>query len=166
MVARRGDLTRAIELTREIDKISKTSPWERFCEPESTRPRGSRATWPNLTRKPSNATPPTRTASAPRANQLKLGDADLALRQANMVLDVEKNRTDALLLQARAMAETGTTPPKKTKCNARQSPGSKRSPRPIHALKRRFTRWPRFTSSAPDRRRRRRLEGRLEGQSR
>ena len=45
--------------------------------------------------------------------KLKLGDADDALRQANMVLDVEKNRLDARLLQARALAESGTTPTEK-----------------------------------------------------
>ena len=41
--------------------------------------------------------------------KLKLGEADEALRQATMVLDAEKNRPDALLLQARALAESGTT---------------------------------------------------------
>src|SRR5262249_29415980 len=41
--------------------------------------------------------------------QLKLGEADLALQQAKLVLDMEKNRPDALLLQARALADAGTT---------------------------------------------------------
>ena len=55
--------------------------------------------------------------------KLKLGEADEALRQANMVLDVEKNRPDALLLQARALAESGHRRPKKTSSNGRPSPG-------------------------------------------
>jgi cellulose synthase operon protein C len=37
--------------------------------------------------------------------RLKLGEADEALRQAKLVLDVDKNQPDALLLQARALAE-------------------------------------------------------------
>ena len=41
--------------------------------------------------------------------KLKLGEADEALRQAKLVLDVEKNRPDAVLLEARALAEAGTT---------------------------------------------------------
>src|SRR5262249_9216104 len=41
--------------------------------------------------------------------QLKLGEVDEALRQARLVLDVEKNRPDAMLLQARALADAGAT---------------------------------------------------------
>ena len=37
--------------------------------------------------------------------RLKLGEADEALRQAKLVLDVDKDEPDALLLQARALAE-------------------------------------------------------------
>ncbi len=42
--------------------------------------------------------------------QLKNNLPDEALRQANLVLSVEKNRLDAILLQARALAESGATP--------------------------------------------------------
>src|SRR5262249_50138953 len=41
--------------------------------------------------------------------KLKVREPDEALKQANLVLDVEKDRPDALLLQARALAETGST---------------------------------------------------------
>ena len=114
MVARRGDLTRAIELTREIDKLSKTSPMGALLRARIYAAQG----------KPRDLAQSYKEAleRAPRQlelrvllgqTQLKLGDADEALRQANMVLDVEINRLDAQLLQARAMAEAGTTPTEK-----------------------------------------------------
>ena len=37
--------------------------------------------------------------------RLKLGEADEALRQAKLVLDADQDQPDALLLQARALAE-------------------------------------------------------------
>ncbi len=114
MVARRGDLTRAIELTREIDKLSKTSAMGALLRARIYAAQGKTR---DLAQSYKDAL-----ERAPRQlelrvlfgqTQLKLGDADEALRQANMVLDVEKNRLDAQLLQARAMAETGTTPTEK-----------------------------------------------------
>jgi cellulose synthase operon protein C len=114
MVARRGDLTRAIELSREIDKLSKTSPMGALLRARIYAAQG----------KPRDLAQSYKEAleRAPRQlelrvllgqTELKLGNADEALRQANMVLDVEKDRLDAQLLQARAMAETGTTPTEK-----------------------------------------------------
>ena len=146
MVARAGDLTRATELTREIDKLSKTSPMGALLRARIYAAQG----------KPRDLAQAYKDAleRAPRQlelrvllgqTQLRLGEADEALRQANMVLDVEKNRLDAQLLQARAMAETGNTPTEKINYNARPSSGWKRSPRPIRSLTRRFTRWRRFT---------------------
>src|SRR5262249_56997344 len=41
--------------------------------------------------------------------RLKLGEVDEALQQARLVLAVEKNRPDAILLQARALAESGAS---------------------------------------------------------
>ena len=110
----RGDLTRAIELTREIDKLSKTSPMGALLRARIYAAQG----------KPRDLAQAYKEAleRAPRQlelrvllgqTKLKLGDADEALRQANMVLDVEKNRLDAQLLQARALAETGTSPTEK-----------------------------------------------------
>ena len=109
MAARRGDFTRAIELTHEIDKLSKTSPMGALLRARIYAAQG----------KPRDLAQSYKEAldRAPRQlelrvllgqTKLKLGDADEALRQANMVLDVEKNRLDALLLQARALAEAGT----------------------------------------------------------
>src|SRR4029077_20578337 len=47
--------------------------------------------------------------------KLTVRDPDEALRQANLVLDVEKDRADAVLLQARALAQTGSTPTENAK---------------------------------------------------
>jgi tetratricopeptide (TPR) repeat protein len=44
-----------------------------------------------------------------------LNEPDEALRQAKLVLDVEKNRPDALLLQARALAESGSSTTERAK---------------------------------------------------
>jgi tetratricopeptide (TPR) repeat protein len=44
---------------------------------------------------------------------LKLGEAESALKEADIVLDLDKSRSDALLLQARALAESGRTPSEK-----------------------------------------------------
>jgi cellulose synthase operon protein C len=110
MVARRGDLTRAVELTREIDKLSKTSPMGALLRARIYAAQGkardlAQSYKEALERAPRNL----ELRVLLGQTQLRLGDADEALRQANMVLDVEKSRLDARLLQARAMAETGAT---------------------------------------------------------
>ena len=167
MVARRGDFTRAIELTREIDKLSKTSPMGALLRARIYAAQG----------KPRDLAQAYKEAleRAPRQlelrvllgqTKLKLGEADEALRQANMVLDVEKNRPDALLLQARAMAETGTTPTEKDQ----QQRAGNRPARSGHqgqsTLRRGVSHAGRDSLQAHQTRgRRRRLEGRPEGQS-
>ena len=45
--------------------------------------------------------------------RLRMGDADEAIRQAGMVLAVNKKRLDAMILHARALAESGATPSEK-----------------------------------------------------
>jgi cellulose synthase operon protein C len=110
MAARRGDFTRAIDLTREIDKMSKTSPMGALLRARLYAAQGKTR---DLAQSYSEALD-----RSPRLldvriflgqTRLRLGDADDALRQANMVLDIEKNRPDAILLQARALVESGTT---------------------------------------------------------
>ena len=116
MAARGGDLRRAVELTKEIDRLSKTSPMGALLRARiyaaQNKPRDLAQAYTEALER------------APRQldlrlllgqTKLKLGDADEALRQANMVLDVEKNRPDAQLLQARALAESGTSPTEKDK---------------------------------------------------
>jgi len=110
MVARRGDFTRAIELTREIDKMSKTSPVGPLLRARLYAALGktrdlAQAYQDALDRNPNQLELHMLLA----LTLLKLGEADQALRHANLVLDVDKNRPDAVLLQARALAESGTT---------------------------------------------------------
>jgi tetratricopeptide (TPR) repeat protein len=45
--------------------------------------------------------------------RLSMGDADEAMRQADMVLAVDKKRIDAMILQARGLAGSGATPGEK-----------------------------------------------------
>ena len=110
LVARRGDFSRAIELTREIDKVSKTSPMGALLRARLYAASGqtrdlAQAYKDALDRNPRQIDLRVLLGQT----KLKLGEADEALRQANIVLDAEKNRPDALLLQARALAESGTT---------------------------------------------------------
>jgi tetratricopeptide (TPR) repeat protein len=110
LVARRGDFSRAIELTREIDKASKTSPMGALLRARLYAALGqtrdlAQAYKDALDRNPRQIDLRVLLGQT----KLKLGEADEALRQANVVLDAEKNRPDALLLQARALAESGTT---------------------------------------------------------
>ena len=110
MVARHGDFTRAIELTREMDKIAKTSPAGALLRARlysmlgRTARRGA-----GLHRSARAQPPPARRPHPARAGQAPLGEPDEALRQAKLVLDVDKKRLDAVLLQAKALAESGST---------------------------------------------------------
>ena len=108
MAARAGDYPRAIELTHEMDKLSKASPMGALLRARIYAAQGKTR---DLAQAYKDALD-----RAPRQlelrvllgqTKLKLGDTDDALRQANMVLDVEKSRLDARLLQARALAESG-----------------------------------------------------------
>ena len=110
MVARKGDFTRAIELTREIDKLSKVSPIGALLRAQLYTALGktrelAQAYQDALDRNPRQLD----VRILLGKTKLKLGEADEALRQANLVLDAERSRPDALVLQARALAESGTT---------------------------------------------------------
>ncbi len=115
MVARRGDFTRAIELTREIDKLSKTSPMGALLRARIYAAQGKTARpGSSLQGSPRAQLPASSSCECFSAKPSSSWETPIeALRQANMVLDVEKNRADAQLLQARALAETGTTPTEK-----------------------------------------------------
>ncbi len=110
LVARRGDFSRAIELSREIDKVSKTSPIGALLRARLYAALGqtrdlAQAYKDALDRNPRQIDLRVLLGQT----KLKLGEADEALQQANIVLDADRNRRDALLLQARALAESGTT---------------------------------------------------------
>ena len=110
LVARGGDLTRAIAITEEIDKISKSStmgPMLRariYARQEKTR-EVARAYGESLARNPQQ--PDVRVLLAQEL--IKLGEFDAALEQTKLVLDTDKDRPDAILLEARALAESGGT---------------------------------------------------------
>jgi tetratricopeptide (TPR) repeat protein len=112
IAARRGDFTRAIAITHEIDQIAKAAPLGPLLRARlfSTldRPRELAQAYTEAIER----------ERGPRRldlmvllgqTQLKLGEPDEALRQVKLVLDVEKSRPDAVLLQARALADVGTT---------------------------------------------------------
>ena len=145
MAARRGDFTRAIELTREIDKLSKTSPVGALLRARLYAAQGKTRDLAQSYQEALERSPRQLDVRVFLGQtKLKLGEADDALRQANMVLDIEKNRPDALLLQARALAETGTTASRKRPAaTGGHRPARSARPRPIHASKRPFTPWPR-----------------------
>jgi cellulose synthase operon protein C len=110
LVARGGDWTRAIAITQEIDKISKSSgsgPLIRariFAQQDKPR-EVAKAYGEALEVNPRQ--PDVRLLLAQEL--IKLGEYDEALKQTRLVLDADKDRLDAMLLEARALAESGST---------------------------------------------------------
>ncbi len=113
MAARRGDFTQAIALTREIDKAPRTSTlgpllrvrlFSILDRPDEV----ARAYGEAIDREHGSRQLDYRIMLG--QVRLKMGDPDEALRQAGLVLALEKKRIDAILLQARALAESGATP--------------------------------------------------------
>jgi predicted Zn-dependent protease len=114
LIARRGDFARAIEMTREIDTLSPESPVgpilrSRLFAALNKPWEVAQAYAEALERTPRQLD----LRMLFGETKLKLGEADEALRQARLVLDVDQNRHDAVLLEARALAEAGTTPSQK-----------------------------------------------------
>ena len=116
MAARRGDFTQAIALTHEIDKVATSSTlgpllrvrlFSILDRPDEV----ARAYGEAIDRERGSRQLDYRILLG--QVRLKMGDADEALRQAGLVLAVEKKRLDAILLQARALAESGATPSEK-----------------------------------------------------
>ncbi len=112
MVARRGDFP-----ARSSSRVSSTRhrrphQWGPSCGRDCTPRWANRPTWRMPTAKRSSGAVLRQLELRVLLGQtrLKLGQVDEALRQAKLVLDVDKNRTDALLLQARALAKSGKTP--------------------------------------------------------
>jgi cellulose synthase operon protein C len=110
LIARRGDFARAIEMTREIDKLAPDSPMGPILRSRLfaalNKPRDmAQAYTEALERSPRQLDLRVLLGET----KLKLGEADEALRQAKLVLEVDQNRPDAVLLEARALAEAGTT---------------------------------------------------------
>jgi predicted Zn-dependent protease len=113
MAARRGDFTRAIALTRDIDKVARAStlgPLLRvrlftiLNRPDEV----ARAYGEAIDRERGARQLDYRVLLG--QVRLKLGDAEEAMRQAGLVTSQDKKRPDARILLARALAESGATP--------------------------------------------------------
>ncbi len=110
MVARRGDFVRAIELTHEIDKASKTSPAGAILRARLYGTMGKTSEMADAYAEAVERSPRQLDLRVLLGQtRLKIGQVDEAVRQAGLVLDADKNRLDALLLQARALAAAGKT---------------------------------------------------------
>jgi predicted Zn-dependent protease len=106
LAVRRSDMARAVAITQEMDKVAKNStagPLTRarlYAAQGRTREVAD-AYSEALERNPRQ--PDVRILLGQTC--LKLDQADEALRQARLVLEVDKNQPDALLLQAKALAQ-------------------------------------------------------------
>jgi predicted Zn-dependent protease len=110
LAARGGDLNRAIAITEEIDKIAPSSTMGPMLRAQLFSRVGkadevAKAYKEALERNP--VLPDVRVSLGQEL--MKLRDADGALKQARLVLDANKDRPDAMLLEARALAETGVS---------------------------------------------------------
>ena len=89
---------------------------------------------------------------------IKLGEFDAALEQTKLVLDTDKDRPDAILLEARALAEIGSLRRGKGSLTAvgRRAPrvGDRGGSPPFLTL---IMSWPKSSSSGAESRRRSRL---------
>jgi tetratricopeptide (TPR) repeat protein len=108
LAARGGDMNRAIAITREMDKIAPESTGgpllrARLFARQGKSEEVAKAYTEALERNPTQ--PDVRVLLGQEL--LNLRDADAALKQARLVLESNANRSDAVLLEARALAQTG-----------------------------------------------------------
>ena len=110
LASRRGDMARALAITQEMDRVAKASPLgpmlraQLFAAQGRTREAADAYT-EVLERSPRQLDARVQLGLA----RLKLGEADEALRQAEMVLEADGSRRDAVLLRVRAMAAQAGT---------------------------------------------------------
>jgi cellulose synthase operon protein C len=109
LVQRRGDFARAVELTREIDNISKTSALGPLLRARLYATLGKTREIADAYKEALERNPRQLDVRLLLGQtSLLLHEPDEALRQAGFVLAAEKNRPDAVLLEARALAQAGT----------------------------------------------------------
>jgi tetratricopeptide (TPR) repeat protein len=112
MAARRGDFPRALAITHEIDKLAKASTLGPVLRARLfaalDRPRDVAQAYAEALERERGPRQLDLRVLLGQA-RLRMREFDEALRQARLVLDVEKNRPDAILLQARALAGAGAT---------------------------------------------------------
>lgn len=105
LAARRGDLTRAVAITEEMDKMAKNSPKgplnrARIYTAQGRTREAAAAFDEALERNPRQHDVRVRLGQA----RLKLGEYDEAIRQAKVVLEANSNQPEAVLLEAQALA--------------------------------------------------------------
>jgi tetratricopeptide (TPR) repeat protein len=108
LAARRGDLTRATAVTQEMDKIAKSSPSgplnrARLYAAQKRTREAADAFQEALERNPRQLD----VRILLGQTRLQLGEADEALRQAKLVLETDRDRPEAVLLEAQALAGSG-----------------------------------------------------------
>jgi len=111
LASRKGDLARAAAITQEIDALSKNSTTGPLLRAKLYSAQGrfrevADAYGEALSRNPKQDE--VRVALA--ETRLKLGETDEALRQAKFVLDNNRDRVDATLVQARALTSAQGSP--------------------------------------------------------
>ncbi len=104
---RRGDVSRALSITGEIDQVAKNSPVGPLLRARIFGAQGrtrdvADAYTEALRRNP--AQPEVRLLLG--QTRLKLGEGDEAIHQAHLVLDGNQDRGDAILLEARALGQS------------------------------------------------------------
>ncbi len=135
---RRGDVARATAITNEIDQLAKNSPVgpllrARIYAAQGRTTEVAESYAEALRRNP--AQPDVRLMLG--QTRLKLGESDEAIRQAKLVLENDQDRAEALLLEARALAQPAGT----------ESETAARRAQAIARLSSAIERRPRFTSA-------------------
>jgi predicted Zn-dependent protease len=102
---RRGDMTRATAITKEMDQLAKNSPAGPLMRARlyatQGRTRDVAASYADALER--NPMQPDVRVMLGQTN-LRMGQTDEALRQAKLVLEGDQDRADALILEARALA--------------------------------------------------------------
>lgn len=108
---RRGDVARALSITNEIDKVAKNSSVAPLIRARLFAAQGRTAETADAYAEALHRNPGLNDVRLLLGQtRLRLGDADAAVREAKTVLQADPNRADALLLQARALAEDNGRP--------------------------------------------------------
>ncbi len=145
MAARDGDFTRAVAITREIDKLDKTTSLGSVMRARvfamADKPREVAQAYAEALERERGPQQLDIRILLGQA-QLKNNRADEALVQARAVLAVEKNRPDAVLLEARRWPSRARPRRRRRPVRRRRWPSSSRSSRSTRPSTTLTTRWP------------------------
>ncbi len=135
---RRGDTMRATAITNEIDQLAKNSPVGPLLRARLFAAQGRTrdvAECYNEALRRNPAQPDVRLLLG--QTNLKLGESDEAIRQAKLVLETERDRGEALLLEAQALAQPAGSA-SQTKARRTQA---------VDLLNAALKRYPKFTAA-------------------